>query len=129
MNESSTETATSSAQLTSAEMQLLATDEFSQYFLHAPSEMNSIFRSLAERVEQVSLIFNEGKDIVLSSLISYNAEGLILEYGANADINRRALQARRLFCVSQFAEKIPSFYFFTIVPLVPIHEHIKSYIE
>jgi len=101
MNESSTETDTSSAQLTPAEMQLLATDEFSQYFLHAPSEMTSIFRSLAERVEQVSLIFNEGKDMVLSSLISYNAEGLILEYGANADINRRALQASRLFCVSQ----------------------------
>jgi c-di-GMP-binding flagellar brake protein YcgR len=85
--------------------QLASDDEFSKYLLHSHGEMVAVFRSLAEQVVQVTLVFNEGRDMVLSSLISYNADSLIFETGANAELNRRALQANKLFAVS-FLDKV-----------------------
>lgn len=83
-----------------ADAELLPTDEFSQYLLRSPSEMSSIFRDLAERVSQIAMVFNEGRDMVLSSLIKHSPGSLILECGANAEMNRKALQAGKLFCVT-----------------------------
>lgn len=102
MTGSHTESDPSPTLAPSADTKLLPTDEFSQYLLHSPGEMAPIFRSLAERVSQITLIFNDGRDILLSSLIKVGANGLLwFEHGADAEMNRRALQAEKLFCVSQ----------------------------
>lgn len=85
--------------------QLEAGDEFSKYLLYSRTEMTAIFRSLAEQVAQITLVFNEGRDMVLSSLIGYDGEALIFETGASAELNRRALQANKLFAIC-FLDKV-----------------------
>lgn len=102
MNESKTEADPNFPQTSLPEegLSLAAEDDFSKYLLYSVGEMTAIFRSLAERVAQITLVFNEGRDMVLSSLISYNADSLIFETGASTELNRRALQANKLFAVS-----------------------------
>lgn len=87
------------AQKLSAE--LLSTDEFSQYMLNSRSEMFAVFRGMVEHVSQITLFFNEGRDMVLTSLINYNDNGLFFDLGASAETNRKALEAKKLFCVAQ----------------------------
>lgn len=85
--------------------ELLPNDKFSQYLLHTKSEMFTVFRGLVEHVSQVNMIFNEGHDMVLTSLINYGDNGLNLDFGASAEMNRKALKADKLFCVAQL-EKV-----------------------
>ena len=100
----SQETPTAIAPATPAEIlaaELLATDEFSQYLLNSKSEMFAVFRGLVQHVSQITMFFNEGRDMVLTSLIGYGENGLLLDPGSNPEMNRKALQARKLFCVTQ----------------------------
>ena len=80
---------------------LLPSDEYSQYLLSSRAEMFAIFRGLADHVSQISMIFNEGQDMVLTSLVSWGDDGLVFDLGATADMNRRALKAEKLFCTAQ----------------------------
>jgi len=80
---------------------LLSTDDFSQYMLRTKSEMFSVFRGLVDNVSQISMFFNEGRDMVLTSLVSYDDDGLVLDFGASSELNRKALEADKLFCVTQ----------------------------
>lgn len=85
--------------------ELLSTDEFSQYMLNSKSEMFAVFRGMVEHVSQVTMFFNEGRDMVLTSMINYDDDGLLLDLGASSDMNRKALEAQKLFCVTQL-EKV-----------------------
>lgn len=85
--------------------ELLSLDDFSQYLLHTRSEMFTVFRGLVEHLTQITMIFNEGRDMVLTSLMRYGDNGLILDFGANAEMNRKALEADKLFCATQL-EKV-----------------------
>ena len=80
--------------------ELLSTDEFSQYLLNSKSEMFAVFRGMVDHVSQVTMFFNEGRDLVLTSMISYGDNGIYLDLGANSELNRRALEARKIFCVT-----------------------------
>jgi len=81
--------------------ELLSADEFSQYLLNSRSEMFAVFRGMVEHVSQVTLFFNEGRDMVLTSLISFNDNGLFMDLGASSEMNRKALEAKKIFCVTQ----------------------------
>ena len=81
--------------------ELLSTDEFSQYMLNSKSEMFAVFRGMVEHVSQITMFFNEGRDMVLTSMISYNDKGISLDLGASSEMNRKALEAKKLFCVTQ----------------------------
>jgi len=81
--------------------ELLSNDQFSQYLLRSKSEMFSVFRGLVERVSQVTMFFNEGKDMILTSIVSYDDSGIVLDLGASGEMNRKALEANKLFCVTQ----------------------------
>lgn len=87
------------AQTTTAE--LISTDEFSQYLLRAKSEMFAVFRGLVEHLSQITMFFNEGRDMVLTSLVGYNDNGIYLDVGASREMNEKALAAQKLFCVTQ----------------------------
>jgi c-di-GMP-binding flagellar brake protein YcgR len=84
---------------------LLSLDDFSQYLLHTRSEMFTVFRGLVEHVTQLTMIFNEGRDMVLTSLMRYGDSGLVFDFGASAEMNRKALEADKLFCAAQL-EKV-----------------------
>ena len=81
--------------------ELLSTDEFSQYMLNSKSEMFAIFRGLVDQVSQITMFFNEGRDMVLTDMISYSDNGVLLDPGANPELNTKALEASKLFCVTQ----------------------------
>ncbi len=80
---------------------LLPSDEYSQYLLTSQAEMFAICRGLSDHVSQISMIFNEGQDMVLTSLVSWGSDGLVFDLGATAEMNRKALQAEKLFCTAQ----------------------------
>lgn len=84
-----------------AAVEVLPTDEFSQYMLNSRSEMFAIFRGMVEHVSQITMFFNEGRDMVLTSLISYGENGLLFDLGASTETNSKALEAKKLFCVTQ----------------------------
>jgi c-di-GMP-binding flagellar brake protein YcgR len=81
--------------------ELLSTDDFSQYMLNSKSEMFAVFRGMVEHVSQITMFFNEGRDMVLTSMISYNDNGIFLDLGASSEMNRKALESKKLFCVTQ----------------------------
>lgn len=91
-------TATAAATVASA---LLPVDQFGQYLLHAKGEMFTVLHGLASQVSQITMFFNEGRDMLLTSLIRYGDGGLDFDVGPNAEMNRKALAADRLFCVTQ----------------------------
>jgi len=81
--------------------ELLSTDEFSQFMLNSKNEMFAVFRGMVEHVSQVTMFFNEGRDMVLTSMISYGDNGIFLDLGASPEMNRKAVEAKKLFCVTQ----------------------------
>jgi c-di-GMP-binding flagellar brake protein YcgR len=103
-NPSHPDTPSSSAEQTPAQrlaVELMSTDEFSQYLLKTKSEMFAVFRGMVEHVSQITMFFNEGRDMVLTDMISYNDNGVYLDLGASQEMNQKALAADKLFCVTQ----------------------------
>ncbi|MBI5900969.1 MAG: flagellar brake protein [Rhodocyclales bacterium] len=76
-------------------------DKYSQYLLTGKNEMFAVCRGLVDHVSLISMIFNAGRDMVLTTLISYGENGLILDFGASEENNLAALKADKLFCAAQ----------------------------
>lgn len=79
---------------------LLEPGDYAQFLLHAKSEIVFVLRSLLENVSQITMFFNEGKDLLLTTLIAVEDDEIIIDYGASSETNRRALEANKLFCVA-----------------------------
>lgn len=76
-------------------------DEYSQYLLTGRNEMFAVCRGLVDHVSLISMIFNGGQDMVLTTLISWGENGLLLDFGASSEMNEAALKAEKLFCSAQ----------------------------
>jgi c-di-GMP-binding flagellar brake protein YcgR len=76
-------------------------DKYSQYLLTGKNEMFAVCRGLSEHVSLISMIFNGGQDMVLTTLISWGDNGLLLDFGASEEMNQAALKADKLFCAAQ----------------------------
>jgi len=94
----------SSAEAPEAHKELLRTDEYTEYLLHSPLEILSVLRQVAEHGDLVTIYFNSGKDFLLTSLISVGEDGIRLDHGSNSEMNRRALAAEKLFCITRHAK-------------------------
>ncbi|GAB1394009.1 hypothetical protein MASR1M60_21730 [Rhodocyclaceae bacterium] len=79
---------------------LLEPSEFSQYMLRTHAEIQVVLRGLYDHVSQITVFFNEGKDMLLTTLAEVGDDHLILDYGPSGETNRKALEADRHFCVS-----------------------------
>lgn len=79
---------------------LLEPAEYGEYLLRNPVEMHQVLRQLLEHGSLITIFFNEGADLILSNLLAIKDDGLIFDYGASAETNQRALQARKLFCIT-----------------------------
>lgn len=79
---------------------VLEGDEYSRYMLHAPAEIRLVLRGLFEHVSQITVFFNEGKDMLLTTLAEVADDHLILDYGPSAEMNRKALEVEKHFCVT-----------------------------
>lgn len=79
---------------------LLEPSDYHQYLLHHQSEIAFVLKDLIQDRAQITIFFNEGKDLLLTALLSYDDQGLIFDYGASEEINRKIQQAEKLFCVA-----------------------------
>jgi len=75
------------------------TDEYSRYMLRAPVEIHALLRSLGERVAQMTVFFNEGQDMLITTLAEVG-DHVVLDFGPDAAANRKALEAKKHFCVT-----------------------------
>jgi len=83
--------------------------EYAQYLLHSPQEIVQVLRGVMKSTELVTAYFDHGQQFFLTSIVSVQAGGdaLFLDYGVDAETNRRALQAARLvFVTSQERVKV-----------------------
>jgi c-di-GMP-binding flagellar brake protein YcgR len=79
---------------------LLKPEDYSQYLLHSENEILFILRSLLARAARITVYFNQGKDFLLTAVVAVAEDGLVLDYGSNMDMNRRAEAAEKLLCVT-----------------------------
>lgn len=84
---------------------LLEPGDYAQYLLHTKAEIVFVLKNLLDHVSQITVFFNEGKDLLLTTLVAIDGEGLLLDIGASSEINRKALTVERLFCVASL-EKV-----------------------
>lgn len=83
---------------------LLESGGYDQFMLHGRNEILYIFKSLIEHVSQITVFFGEN-NLLLTSVIKVDDDSLVLDYGASAEMNRKALEANKLFCVTNL-EKV-----------------------
>jgi len=79
---------------------LLEPAEFNQFMLRTHTEIQVVLRGLYDHVSQMTVFFNEGKDMLITTLAEVGDDHLILDYGPSSEMNRKALEAEKHFCVS-----------------------------
>lgn len=79
---------------------VLEPSDYNQFLLHTRTEILFVLRSLIEHVSQITIFFNEGKDLLLTTLAAADEEGLIFDFGASSEMNRKAQEAEKLFCIA-----------------------------
>ncbi|WP_459950998.1 flagellar brake protein [Denitratisoma sp. agr-D3] len=78
----------------------LEPSDYDKFLLHAPKEILLVLKSVIEHGCHITVFFNEGKDLLLTTLIAADEKGLLFDYGSNPETNRRALEAGKLFCIT-----------------------------
>ena len=73
-------------------------DDYSQYLLHSRSEILAVLRSLVQKGALITVYFDQGNSFLLTSMLALNADSrsFVLDLGSNDEMNRRALQAKKL---------------------------------
>ena len=73
-------------------------DEYSRFLLHSQSEILAVLRVLISKGAMITVHFDEGRSFLLSSMIALSADNreFILDIGGDAEMNQRALLAKRL---------------------------------
>lgn len=79
---------------------LLEPADYTKYLLRTRNEVLFVLRSLMTTVDRITVYFNDGKDFLLTTVIAVDDDGVTLDYGSNAEMNERAQQTDKLFCVT-----------------------------
>jgi c-di-GMP-binding flagellar brake protein YcgR len=79
---------------------VLESSDYNQFMLHTPAEILVVLRGLYDHVSQITVFFNEGKEMLLTTLAAVREDHLILDYGPSGETNRKALEAEKHFCVA-----------------------------
>jgi c-di-GMP-binding flagellar brake protein YcgR len=79
---------------------ILEVGEYDQFMLRTPAEIRVVLRGLFDRVSQITAFFNEGRDMLITTLAVVADDHLILDYGPSSEMNSKALLAEKHFCVT-----------------------------
>ena len=79
---------------------VLEQGEYDHFMLRSPAEVVLVLRGLCEHVAQMTVFFNEGRDMLLTTLAHVAEDHLVLDYGPSSEMNRKALEAEQHFCVT-----------------------------
>jgi c-di-GMP-binding flagellar brake protein YcgR len=80
---------------------LLEPADYSEYLLHDKSEILFVLRGLLASTDRITVYFNEGRDFFLTAIIAVENDGITLDYGSTQEINDKAINAEKLFCITQ----------------------------
>lgn len=83
--------------------------DLSQYTIHSRPEMAQILRAISRQTELVTAYFNHGRDFFLTSIVDVDParDEIILDFGADAEVNRRAAEnGKILFVTNQDRVKV-----------------------
>lgn len=77
-------------------------DDSKDYTLHARGEILGVLRALCTHGSLMTLYFNHGKDFLLSAILHLSQDGqtMLIDVGSDPEMNRRALTADKIICVS-----------------------------
>ena len=83
-------------------VELTASTDDSRFLVTNRLEIIRILRGLAQRNEMVSAFFNNGKDLLLTSVLAVHPEidTVVLDCGSNNDLNQRVLRAEKIIFVT-----------------------------
>lgn len=95
-----TETRTQSPSDTPVKFELMDADDLGRYQLHSPTEIQFLLRAIAKSGDLITAYFNSGNDFLLTALLEVDDHGMVLDYGASAAMNRKALAASRLILIT-----------------------------
>lgn len=79
-------------------------NDASKYLVESVKEVAYILRAIMQKGDRVTAHFNQGNDMMLTSIIDVDADKdeVILDYGANEALNRKILDANKvIFITSQ----------------------------
>lgn len=82
------------------QFELMDADSYKSYLLHSATEIQFVLRSLSKSTDLITAYFNEGNDFLLTTLIDVDEAGIVLDYGASDEMNRKALAARKMILVA-----------------------------
>ncbi len=73
-------------------------DKYSRYLLHARTEILAVLRSLIQKAALITVHFDQGKSFLLTSMLTLSDDGesYLLDLGADEEMNRKALLAKKL---------------------------------
>ena len=81
--------------------EVLHLDQYSEYLLHSPREILAVLRQVVAQGDLVTIYFNSGKDFLLTTLLAVNDRELLLDRGSSEEMNRRALETGKIFCITR----------------------------
>ena len=78
--------------------ELEQSDDYSQYLLYSRSEILAVLRSLIQKGAMITVYFDQGRSFLLTAMIALVSDnkGFVLDIGSDDEMNRRALQAKKL---------------------------------
>jgi c-di-GMP-binding flagellar brake protein YcgR len=79
---------------------LLDTRDYEKYVVRGKREILAILRQLQASVSLITAFFDEGKEMLLTSLLGADDDRAVIDFGADHETNRKALNADRIFCVA-----------------------------
>lgn len=85
-------------------IELMPTDDADNqdFMLRTRQEVTGVLRALIEHGPLISIHFDQGTDIFISTLLALSADGknMVLDLGSKAETNERALSSEKLICIS-----------------------------
>ena len=85
----------------SLKFEMVQTAESKKYLLNSKLEILFILRELMRRGALITAYCNEGSDYLLTTLLSVDDNGeILLDYGANEDMNQKALASEKVVFIA-----------------------------
>ncbi|HRE15522.1 MAG TPA: flagellar brake protein [Rhodocyclaceae bacterium] len=77
-------------------------DVYGKYMLHSRAEILFVLRSMEKKNAMTTVYFEHGNFFFLTTILQVDDTGgkIILDYGSDEEINRKALSADRLICTA-----------------------------
>jgi len=84
----------------SNKVELVQSSDASKYVLNSRLEILFLLRELMRRGAMITAFFNEGNDHFLTTLLAVDDEFLTLDWSPNPEINRKALESRKVVFIA-----------------------------